>query len=427
MQENLGNRWRFVGAALVMQLCLGVLYSWAVFRGPLTSLYGWNKVETIAPYRWSVLMFTVAMIIAGFWQDKKGPRLVGSVGGALMGTGVLLAAFVGSSHTGMIFSYGVLGGLGVGFAYVTPIATCVKWFPDKRGMIVGLAVMGFGAGSLIFAPLIERLIGDNPEMYATTIPRTFIILAIVFYICVIGAAQVYKVPPAGWKPPGWEPPAAAAATKEDFTPAEMVKTWQFYVLWLIYFLGTSVGITAIGQAKPIVVELSKGAAAMSGGTALGLMSLFNGVGRLAWGTTSDKIGRNMTTVCMYTGYIIACMFLLRNATGFWPVLVGLCVVGFCYGGYLAMMPSFTADYYGAKNIGANYGIIFTAWGICGFTVPKYFAGIMKAAKEAGNIAAGYNQVYFTLAIMSAIGIALVLIVKRPLHEVAPSGGMGGPE
>ena len=420
MEQNVGNRWRFVGAALVMQLCLGVLYSWAVFRGPLTSLYGWDKVQTIAPYRWSVLMFTVAMIIAGFWQDKKGPKLVGSVGGALMGTGILLCAFIGKTVGGLIFAYGILGGLGVGFAYVTPIATCVKWFPDKRGMIVGLAVMGFGAGSLIFAPLIEKLIGDNPDMYATTIPRTFIILSVVFFICVIGAAQVYKVPPAGWTPPGWTPPTVAPGTKEDYSPGEMIKTWQFYVLWLIYFLGTSVGITAIGQAKPIIVELSKGAAAMSGGTALGLMSLFNGVGRLFWGTTSDKIGRNFTTVAMYAGYIVACLFLLRNATGFWPVLVGLCVVGFCYGGYLAMMPSFTADYYGAKNIGANYGIMFTAWGICGFTVPKYFAGIMKGAKEAGNIAAGYNQVYFTLAVMSVIGIVLALAVRAPTVTTAPA-------
>ncbi|MFV2082626.1 MAG: MFS transporter, partial [bacterium] len=289
-----------------------------------------------------------------------------------------------------------------------------------------LAVLGFGAGSLIFAPLIERLIGDNPDMYATTIPRTFIILSVVFFIFVIGAAQVYKVPPAGWTPPGWAPPTAAGPpTKEDYTPAEMVKTWQFYVLWVIYFLGTSVGITAIGQAKPIIVELSKGAAVMSGGTALGLMSLFNGLGRLVWGATSDKIGRNLTTVAMFIGYILASLFLLRNATGFWPVLIGLCVIGFCYGGYLAMMPSFTADYFGAKNIGANYGIVFTAWGITGFTVPKYFAGIMTKAKVAGDLAAGYNQVYFTLAVFSVVGIVLALAVRAPTATSADSGGMGG--
>ncbi len=418
MEQNLGNRWRFVGAAIVMQLCLGALYSWSVVRGPLEAVYGWDKAQSIAPYRYSVAFFAIAMIIAGFWQDKKGPRLVGSVGGVLLGTGCLLASFIGTTPGGMIFAYGVIGGLGVGFAYVTPIATCVKWFPDKRGMIVGLAVLGFGAGSMIFAPLIEKLLGDNPDAWASTIPRTFLILGITFYICVIGAAQVYRVPPAGWTPPGWTPPAVAGApTREDYPPADMIKTWQFYCLWVMYFLGTAVGITAIGQAKPILVELSKTAGAISGGTAVGLLAFFNGVGRLVWGTTSDKIGRNMTTAAMYAVYAISCLFFIRNATNFWQVLIGLCIVGFSYGGYLALMPSFTADYFGAKNVGANYGIIFTAWGVCGFTVPKYFAGIMKAAKESGNIAGGYNQVYFTLAMMSIVGIVLAFIVKRPTQAV----------
>jgi OFA family oxalate/formate antiporter-like MFS transporter len=420
MEQNLGNRWRFVGAAIVMQLCLGALYSWSVVRGPLEAVYGWDKAQSIAPYRYSVAFFAIAMIIAGFWQDKKGPRLVGSVGGVLLGTGCLLASFIGTTPGGMIFAYGVIGGLGVGFAYVTPIATCVKWFPDKRGMIVGLAVLGFGAGSMIFAPLIEKLLGDNPDAWASTIPRTFLILGITFYICVIGAAQVYRVPPAGWTPPGWSPPAVAGApTREDYPPADMIKTWQFYCLWVMYFLGTAVGITAIGQAKPILVELSKTAGAISGGTAVGLLAFFNGVGRLVWGTTSDKIGRNMTTAAMYAVYAISCLFFIRNATNFWQVLIGLCIVGFSYGGYLALMPSFTADYFGAKNVGANYGVMFTAWGICGFTVPKYFAGIMKAAKESGNIAGGYNQVYFTLAMMSIVGIVLAFIVKRPTQAVTP--------
>ena len=146
MTQSAGNRWRFVIAALVMQLCLGALYSWSVFRGPLETLYGWSKETSIAPFRYSLLFFTLAMVVAGFWQDKKGPRLVGSIGGALLGTGCLLAALMGHTPPGLNFAYGILGGLGIGFAYVTPIATCVKWFPDKRGMVVGLAVMGFGAG-----------------------------------------------------------------------------------------------------------------------------------------------------------------------------------------------------------------------------------------------------------------------------------------
>ena len=415
MAQDEGNRWRFVGAALVMQLCLGVLYSWSVFRGPLENLHGWSKETSIAPYTTSLLCFTIAMVIAGFWQDKKGPRLVGSVGGLLLGTGCLMASLIGETSTGLILAYGVMGGLGVGFAYVTPVATCIKWFPDKRGMIVGLAVMGFGAGSLIFAPLLESLIGADASMHAETIPRTFVIMAVVFYICVIGAAQVYRVPPPGWKPAGWEPPAAAAGAKQDFSPGEMLSTWQFYVLWLIYALGTSVGFVAIGQAAPIIREIAAGGALLTGGAALGVMSFFNGIGRLSWGSLSDKIGRNSTTLAMYVVYLVACVFLLRTASGFWPVLIGLCMVGFAFGGYLALLPSFTADYFGAKNVGANYGIVFTAYGLSGYFVPGYFASVMDQARQAGDLAAGYNQVYLTLAGFAALGAVLALIVRKPSH------------
>lgn len=417
MAESVGNRWRFVGAALVMQLCLGVLYSWSVFRVPLETLYGWSRETSSAPYSYSLLFFTIAMVIAGFWQDRQGPRLVGSVGGALIALGCVLSALIGDTPGGLIFAYGAIGGLGLGFAYVTPIATCVKWFPDKRGMIVGLAVMGFGAGSLIFAPLLEALIGSDPAQYATTIPQAFYFLAAVNLVFVIGAAQVYKVPPAGWKPEGWNPPAAAASggAKQDYTPGEMLKTWQFYVLWLVYALGTSVGLVAIGQASPIIKDLAAETALLSGGMALGLMSLFNGLGRLSWGSLSDKIGRKSAVAGMYSVSIIACLFLLRTADSFWPVLIGLLMVGFAFGGYLSLLPSFTADYFGTKHVGANYGIVFSAYGLAGYFVPRYFATIMDRARAAGDVAGGYNEVYLTLAGAAAIGMVLAFIVKKPVH------------
>ncbi len=441
MEQNLGNRWRFVGAALVMQLCLGVLYSWAVFRGPLATLNDWTPAITVQPYKYSLFFFTVAMIFAGFWQDKKGPKLVGSVGGILLGTGCLIAAFSVSSSSGLIFAYGILGGLGVGFAYVTPIATCVKWFPDKRGMIVGLAVMGFGAGSLIFAPLLETLIGFEKleaqglseaafnSALAGNLKTTFITMAVIFYICVIGAAQVYRVPPAGWKPEGWSPPATAgAATKEDFTPVEMLKTWQFWALWIIYFFGSATGQVAIGQGKPIVGQAIANAKAsgtfwLTGGWTLGIMSAFNGLGRLFWGSLSDKLGRNITTVLMYAVYIITCVFIISYGVlnqAYTPILLGLCLIGFAYGGYLAVMPSFCADYYGAKNVGANYGILFSAWGISALVFTQVFAKIITAAKAVGTVealAGGYKTVYYTLAVLSAVGLILAIIVKRPMHEV----------
>jgi OFA family oxalate/formate antiporter-like MFS transporter len=396
-----------------MQVCLGIIYAWSVFRGPLEAHYGWSKTESIAPYRWSILFFTLAMIVAGFWQDRKGPRLVGSVGGILLGAGCLLAVFVGDTPMGLNIAYGVVAGLGVGFAYVTPIATCVKWFPDKRGFVVGLAVMGFGIGSLVFAPLLEALLGKDPAQYAVTLPRTFLILSAIFFVFVTGCAQMYKVPPPGWKPEGWTPPAAVPGVRTDLTTAEMLRTWQFWVLWLIYFLGSSIGLTAIGESAPLVKELAGSAAVMTGGVALGVMSLFNGVGRLAWGAASDRIGKQKVVYAMFALSALTCALLLPGTADFWRVLAGICIVGFCYGGYLALMPSLAAEYYGSKFIGANYGMLFTAWGAAGFTIPRYIAAILEEKKKAGAVADGYNQMFYTLAALAAAGLLINFFLRKP--------------
>src|SRR5258705_6311946 len=191
------GRLRYAAAAVFMQVLLGVIYSWSIFRGPVAKLHGWTKAQTIAPYRYSIPTFAAGMILAGFWQDRKGPRVVASAGGFLLGTGCLLAAWMGDTVGGLVLAYGVVAGFGVGFAYVTPIATCIKWFPDKRGMIVGLAVMGFRVGPLLFGPLLEMLMGKDPPQLGATIPRTFLILSGMFYVRVIGAAQFYRLPPSG--------------------------------------------------------------------------------------------------------------------------------------------------------------------------------------------------------------------------------------
>lgn len=406
------NRVRYAAAAIFMQVLLGVIYSWSIFRGPLALLHGWSKAQTIAPYRYSILAFAAGMILAGFWQDRKGPRVVASFGGFLLGTGCLLAAWIGDTVNGLIIAYGLVAGFGVGFAYVTPIAMCIKWFPDKRGMIVGLAVMGFGVGPLLFGPLLEALFGKDPSKLGETIPRTFLVLAAMFYIGVIGAAQFYKVPPPGWKPAGWIPSAKNVANP-DIPSKGMLGTWQFYALWIVYFFGTSVGLTAIGEASPQLQEMAKTSAIMTAGMALGIMSIFNGLGRLAWGSVSDKLGRKAALLGMCIVSITACVGVLRVAHEFVPLLLGLCMVGFSYGGYLALMPSLTADFYGPKFVGANYGLLFTAWGACGFLVPGYFAGIMDRARAANNLAAGYNEVYWTLAGLALAGAVVSMILRPP--------------
>ncbi len=401
------------GAAVVMQICLGVLYTWSVFKKPLAELYHWDAVATGAPYRYSLLFFTIGMIVAGLWQDRKGPRIVGSTGGILLGTGCLLASFFGNTPEKLILTYGVVGGLGVGFAYVTPIATCVKWFPDKRGLIVGLAVMGFGLGTVFFSPILSGLIGTDPAQFSTTIPRTFLAMAAIMYVFVIGAAQVFRVPPAGWKPAGWNPSATASAGAASYTTAQMLGTWQFYVLWVLFALGSSIGLTTIGEAKPYMTQL--GDAEFAATWALSYLAVCNAVGRLAWGAVSDRVGRKAAIVLVSATGLLACMVFLRSAGTHFPGLVGICLAGFCLGGFLAIMPTFSADFYGPKSFGLNYGLLFSAYGLSGFIVPGYFNQLMKGFAKA-ELGAGYAQVFTTLGIAAAAAVVAAAILKKPVPQ-----------
>jgi OFA family oxalate/formate antiporter-like MFS transporter len=404
------NRGRYAAAAIFMQVLLGIIYSWSVFRGPLEQVHGWTRAQSVMPYRYSLLAFAAGMIVAGFWQDRKGPRIVASVGGFLLALGCLIAGLMHETVEGLVIGYGLVAGVGVGFAYVTPIAMCVKWFPDKRGMIVGLAVMGFGLGPLVFGPWLEWMIGKDVALMNTSIPHTFFVLSGLFLVGVVGAAQLYAVPPAGWKPAGWNPVAGKLAAVE-LSPGEMLQSWKFYALWALYFVGTSVGLVAIGEASPLLREAAKGGAFMTAGAGLGVMSVFNGVGRLAWGSVSDRFGRLVALFGMCGVSVVTCAFVLRTVDGFGGLLAGLCLVAFSYGGFLALMPAMTADLFGPKHVGANYGIVFSAWGLCGFLVPGYFAGILDAARAQGDLAGGYSQVFTLLAIVAMTGAGLAFILR----------------
>lgn len=399
------QRGRYAAAAIFLQVLLGILYSWSVFRGPLETLHGWTKAQSVLPYRYSLIVFAVGMIIGGFWQDRKGPRIVATVGAVLLSLGCAVAGAFGDRLEGLVLGYGVIAGLGVGFAYVTPISMCVKWFPDKRGMIVGLAVMGFGLGPLLFGPLLEALLGKDPSAYAQSIPKTFYVLSGIFLVGAVGATQFFAVPPAGWKPEGWTPPAGSAGDLQ-VSPGQAVRGVSFYLLWMLYFVGTAVGLTVIGEASPLLREAAKQGAWASAGAGLGIMSIFNGLGRLGWGSVSDRYGRGIALYGMAGLSALACFAILRQADTFTLSLLGLSLAAFCYGGYLALMPALTADFYGAKHMGANYGFVFSAWGLCGFLVPGYFAARLDSYRQAGNLAQGYADIFGLLALVAASAAAL---------------------
>ncbi|MBC7294622.1 MAG: OFA family MFS transporter, partial [Thermoleophilia bacterium] len=332
-QEKVINRWVMVGAALIVQVCLGVLYAWSVFRPVFEKDFGWTKAQTGYPYQASLLFFAIGMIVAGRIQDRIGPRKVAIAGGILLALGAALTGVVGNTVVGVLITYGVLGGLGVGFAYVTPVATLVKWFPDKRGLITGLAVFGFGVATVIFAPVINGL------LKSVGIDVTFYILAVIFLVLVCGAGSLFRVPPTGWKPAGWNPPAATVrAHAVDSPVGQTLRTWQFWALWVVYFLGAGVGLMTIGKAKPLGLDVAHVSDSLAT-VGVMLLGIFNALGRLAWGSVSDRLGRLRTIMVMFVLYVVAFLGLLpwKDNAATW--LSGICLVGFCFGGYLAIMPS----------------------------------------------------------------------------------------
>ena len=402
-EPRVPNRWFIVLAGIVIQLALGTVYAFSVFRNPLMAKFGWTVTQTTNAFTITLVFFTVAMIFAGRWQDRVGPRIVATVGGLLLGAGTLLASQT-SSLMMLYLSYGVLGGLGIGFAYVTPIATIVKWFPDMRGLMTGLAVFGFGAGSLIFAPLAANLI------VAYGVLTTFAILGVIFLVAVTGSAQALQNPPAGWRPAGWNPPEPKPGTlvKADYAPTEMLSTLSFWMLWVMYLFGAAAGLMVISQASPMgqeVAKLSKEAAA----AAVGLLAIFNGLGRILWGWVSDRVGRVYTLVAMFL-LLAADMFLvLPRAASYGTFVTGIALAALSFGGYLALLPALTADYFGTKNYGLNYGWMFTAYGAASIFGP----GVIARVKEAtGN----YTAALYIYAALALIGVILALLTRPPVPK-----------
>ena len=402
-EPRVPNRWFIVLAGIVIQLALGTVYAFSVFRNPLMAKFGWTVTQTTNAFTITLVFFTVAMIFAGRWQDRVGPRIVATVGGLLLGAGTLLASQT-SSLMMLYLSYGVLGGLGIGFAYVTPIATIVKWFPDMRGLMTGLAVFGFGAGSLIFAPLAAKLIVSYGVL------TTFAILGVIFLVAVTGSAQALQNPPAGWRPAGWNPPEPKPGTlvKADYAPTEMLSTLSFWMLWVMYLFGAAAGLMVISQASPMgqeVAKLSKEAAA----AAVGLLAIFNGLGRILWGWVSDRVGRVYTLVAMFL-LLAADMFLvLPRAASYGTFVTGIALAALSFGGYLALLPALTADYFGTKNYGLNYGWMFTAYGAASIFGP----GVIARVKEAtGN----YTAALYIYAALALIGVILALLTRPPVPK-----------
>jgi len=437
--EKTFNRWLVVVGAMLIQVSLGAVYIYSVFKPSLIAKFPtWSATDLALPSQLILAFFAMGVIFAGKIQDKIGPRIVATVGGAMLGAGLIIASFA-TDLMMFTIAFSVIGGLGIGTAYVCPIATCVKWFPDKRGMITGLAVAGFGAGALVFTPIAKAFIASSGIM------ATFMYLGIIFLVAVVLGAQLMIVPPAGYKPEGWNPPAAPApgagkASGGDFTTMEMLKTPQFYLLWITYFAGCMAGLMIIMNItnmwqSPSMLELAKAmptvtkdafkAVADQGALAVMIVAILNAAGRLVWGQVSDVIGRKTTLIILFA-YAGVIMLLLNTFTSYPMFLVGVCSVGFCFGGFLGLYPAVTADYFGTKNVGANYGFMFAAYGVGGlfgpWLAPKLMTIVAKIPYEAMDKGAtvvkqfgagNYSTSFMISGVMCLASIGIVWMLKTP--------------
>lgn len=452
-EKKVFNRWWVVAGALIIQVSLGAVYIWSVFQTPLRNYFEtWTETQVTLPAQIVLASFAIAVILGGRFQDKFGPRIVATTGGLILGAGLILARFTGNfadhpvfALTWLILTFAVLGGIGIGVAYVCPIATCVKWFPDKRGLITGLAVAGFGAGAFFFAPLAGALItGSKYQLF--NIPffgvpevgvfNAFMILGIIFLVAVVGGAQLLKNPPPGYQPEGWEPPVATQenqkAVQADYSPTEMLKTPAFWVLWITFFAGCTAGLQIIMKASPIWESFALGgfdafipeskylAAGAAGATAVSVLAIFNSLGRIIWGKISDIIERKTTLFIMFV--LCGAAMLMLNVEWMRPYplyLLGISIIGLCFGGFLSLYPALTADYFGTKHIGVNYGWMFTAFGAGGIFGPFLAAWLMNVEETVSVEPSGifevvnYGPAFWVAGIFCLIAAVLILKTKKP--------------
>jgi len=407
VNENLeSKRWFVALAGVVIMLILGTVYAWSVFVKPIVAAQGWEPAVVSRVFMLIIGVIGISAAFGGILVDKKGPKFVAILGAILYGIGVLLGGV--ALHTGnfwlLLFGYGVIGGMGNGFAYVVPIATLIRWFPDKRGLITGLAVMGFGFGAFFIGMIIPGLINK------IGVANAFFVLGAVYLILNLLASMTLKNPPAGWLPKGFTPATTTVSAADSFSWTEASKTPQWYMIWCMLFLNVTAGMGLLSKLSPMAQEVIKFAQniddpaklAVLGGGVLATASIFNGLGRLFWAAVSDKIGRKNVFLTMFITQAILYIVLPQISSVLIFTIIA-CYLLACLGGGFAVMPAFAADSFGPTYIGKVYGFVLTAWGAAGVVGGFVFAQFDK------------QQSLYTAAGCLILGFIVTLLFKKPKH------------
>jgi OFA family oxalate/formate antiporter-like MFS transporter len=406
--SSLPNRWILAIAAFCMQLALGSVYAWSVFLKPVASLYYHVPSAQLGAAQLKPTNFTFSIVLlalgvtagfGGYLNNRFGPRVIATAGGILYGLGVILASFAAPNLIVLYLTYGIIGGIGVGLGYIVALAMLIKWFPDRRGFITGLAVAGFGGGALITGPVAAALLAS------VGVGSTFLYLGIAYLVIIVAVAQVFRTAPEGYAPAGWTPSTRQQADRSvrEYTLLGALRLPRWYVLWLILALNVTAGAALISVASPLAQKFT-GVDALTAAILVSTISIFNGVGRLFWGWLSDGIGRPFVFLSLFI--IQAIVFaLLPSITNFALLLVPAAIIALCYGGGFGTMPAFAADFFGPKNAGTIYGAMLTAWSAGGIVGP-----ILITSFGAGtNI--DYATPLYIIAALMLVSAALPLVAR----------------
>jgi OFA family oxalate/formate antiporter-like MFS transporter len=384
-----------------MNLALGSLYAWSVFVAPLEKEFGWKRTDTSSVFTWAVVVFALTFIVAGRLQDKFGPFWVSLTGGVLVSLGFFLCSYT-HSLTYLIVCFGVIGGLGNGFGYSTPIPVMAKWFPDKRGLAVGLAVGGYGGGSAIFGPLSNLYLIPKYGVHTT-----FQILGGIFLVMTVFGAFLLRNPPAGYRPAGWTPAPASksAATTYEFTPGETLRTPAFYFMWVAYALGCSAGLMVISQLVPFGKSVGIPSASLIT-MSLVVAAIGNASGRILSGWMSDALGRLNVLRLMIGISMLAMPILYQVGSNVTLLYIVVFIVYWCYGTQLSVNGATASDFWGTKNAGINYGMLFTAWGVAGIIGPRIGGVLFDKYKN-------YQMAFYWAAGLALVALVFEVLAKRP--------------
>lgn len=425
------NRWLVPPAALAIHLCIGQAYAFSVFKLPLTKALGitqsgpgdWSQKELAWAFTIAIVFLGLSAAVFGKWLESAGPRKSGVVSALCWSAGFFISALAVSFHNIWLLylGYGVIGGCGLGLGYITPVSTLIKWFPDRRGLATGMAIMGFGGGAMIASPLSQALMEHFKSDSSVGVIETFCVMGGLYLVAMLAGAFLFRVPADGWKPAGWNPPPSSDTliTKGQVHVSSAVKTPQFYLLWTMLFLNVTAGIGILEQASPMIQEMFEGKVlAPAAAGFVGLLSLFNMGGRFFWASLSDRIGRRVTYAIFFTAGPLL-YFLIpitgRNGSVLLFVVAAALVITM-YGGGFATIPAYLADLFGSQFVGAIHGRLLTAWSAAGVAGPVLVNYIRQARIDAGvPKAEAYDTTMHLMAVLLVVGLICDLMV-RPVAQ-----------